>query len=131
VFPIIAVAGLLGVFCFQRFTFVNVPIANRASLLGVFWFEKRPDELKSFLASCAYIIGMLTSVACSLYPYVLPATTNPAFGLTVYSAHGPDHGLRVGLVWWIIGMALATGYTVLSYRRFAGKVTISSDGEGY
>jgi len=30
--------------------------------------------------------------------------------------------LRIGLVWWIIGMALATGYFVFTYRNFAGKV---------
>jgi hypothetical protein len=27
-------------------------------------------------------------------------------------------------------MALATGYTVFTYRRFAGKVVVSSDAEG-
>jgi cytochrome bd ubiquinol oxidase subunit II len=107
------------------------PVLAVAGLLGVFWFERRRDELKAFLASCAYIIGMLTSAACSLYPYVLPAATNPAYGLTVHSARGPEHGLRVGLVWWIFGMALATGYAVFTYRRFAGKVVISDDREGY
>ena len=56
-----------------------------AGLLGVFWFERQRDELKAFLASCAYIIGMLTSAATGLYPYVLPAATNPGYGLTVYS----------------------------------------------
>ena len=106
------------------------PVLAVAGLLGVFWFERRRDEPRAFLASCAYILGMLTSAATGLYPYVLPAATNPAFGLTVYSAHGPEHGLRVGLVWWVIGMALATGYTVFTYRRFAGKVVVSSDAEG-
>ncbi|MGC1684671.1 MAG: cytochrome d ubiquinol oxidase subunit II [Candidatus Acidiferrales bacterium] len=106
------------------------PVLAVAGLLGVLWFERERDELKAFLASCAYIIGMLTSAATALYPYVLPAATNPSYGLTVYSAHGPEHGLRVGLVWWIIGMALATGYAVFTYRRFAGKVDVSSDAEG-
>jgi cytochrome d ubiquinol oxidase subunit II len=102
-----------------------------AGLLGVIFFERRRDELKAFLSSCAYILGMLTSAASGLYPYVLPAATNPAYGLTVFSARGPEHGLRVGLIWWIFGMALATGYFVFTYRRFAGKVTVSGDGEGY
>ena len=107
------------------------PVLAVAGLLGVLWFLRARDELKAFLASCAYIVGMLTSAATGLYPYVLPAATNPAYGLTVYSAHGPEHGLRVGLVWWIIGMVLATGYAVFTYRRFAGKVTVSHDAEGY
>jgi cytochrome bd ubiquinol oxidase subunit II len=107
------------------------PILAVAGLLGVLWFQLRRDELKSFLASCAYIIGMLTSAACSIYPYVLPASTNPAYGLTVHTVHGPAHGLRVGFVWWIVGMTLATGYFVFTYRRFAGKVSAVDDGEGY
>jgi cytochrome d ubiquinol oxidase subunit II len=107
------------------------PLFAVAGLLGVISFERRGDELKAFLSSCAYILGMLTSAACGLYPYVLPAATNSAYGLTVYSARGPEHGLRVGLIWWIFGMVLATGYFVFTYRRFAGKVSVSGDGEGY
>ena len=107
------------------------PVLAVAGLLGVFYFERRRDELSAFLASCAYILGMLTSAACSLYPFVLPAATNPIYGLTVYSAHGPEHGLRVGFVWWILGMALVAGYFIFTYRRFSGKVTITGDNEGY
>jgi cytochrome bd-type quinol oxidase subunit 2 len=39
--------------------------------------------------------------------------------------------LRIGLIWWLIGMALATGYTVYAYRSFAGKVKTEAHGEGY
>jgi cytochrome bd ubiquinol oxidase subunit II len=107
------------------------PVLAVAGLLGAFYFERNHDELKAFLASCAYILGMLTSAAASLYPYVLPAATNPVYGLTVHSAHGPEHGLRVGLVWWILGMVLVAGYFIFTYRRFAGKVSVSGDSEGY
>ena len=68
------------------------------------------------MASCAYIVGMLTSVAFSLYPNVLPASTNPSYGLTVANAKAADYGLKIGLIWWIIGMALAIGYTIYVYR---------------
>ncbi len=105
------------------------PVLAVTGLLGIYWFLRLRDELKAFLSSCAYILGMLTSAATGLFPYVLPASTNPRYGLTVYSAHGPEHGLRVGVVWWVIGMALATGYAVFTYRRFAGKVVIPSEGE--
>jgi len=44
--------------------------------------------------------------------------------LTVYNAKAADYGLRVGLVWWIIGMGLASAYFVYVYRRFAGKVKL-------
>ncbi len=55
---------------------------------------------------------MLTSVVFGLYPLVLPASTNPAYSLTVDNAKAGDYGLRIGLAWWIIGMILVAGYTI-------------------
>ncbi len=94
---------------------------------GMLWFIRKGDELKSFLASCAYIIGMLTSAVFGLYPLVLPASTNPAFSLTVDNAKAPDYGLRIGLIWWIIGMILVAGYHYHVYSSFAGKVKIEDN----
>jgi cytochrome d ubiquinol oxidase subunit II len=88
----------------------------------------RLNRLRAFLASCAYLAGMLTSAAFGLYPYVLPSRTNPAFALTVENAQAPAYGLHIAIVWWIIGMVFVTGYFIYSYRQFAGKVR---SGEGY
>ena len=93
------------------------------------WYLHRRNDLVAFLASCAYLLGMLASVAFGLYPDVLPASTQPAYSLTVENARAADYGLRVGLVWWLIGMALVAGYFVFTYRSFAGKVR--ADREGY
>jgi cytochrome d ubiquinol oxidase subunit II len=102
VFPFLAIAGIAGV----RFEMV------------------KRDERKAFLASCAYLIGMLTSVVFGVYPLVLPAR-NPAYSLTVSSAKAADYGLKVGLVWWTFGILLVIGYFVHTYRSTAGKVVIA------
>lgn len=107
------------------------PALALAGLAGMMWFIRKKDELKSFLASCAYILGMLTSVVFGLYPLVLPASTNSSYSLTIQNAKVGDYGLRVGLVWWFIGMALVACYSVYIYRHFAGKVRIESGEEGY
>lgn len=75
-------------------------------------------------------MGMLTSVVLGLYPLVLPAT-DAARSLTVHNAKAADYGLRIGLIWWSIGMVLCTGYFVFLYRHFAGKVKLDADNEGY
>jgi cytochrome d ubiquinol oxidase subunit II len=108
VFPLLAVAGL---------------VASRWPRPG------RRAAARPFLASCAYLAGMLLSVAFGLYPYVLPANTDPARGLTAHAAAAGAYGLRVGLAWWIPGMILVAIYFTIVYRRFRGKVTLS--GEGY
>src|SRR5580658_7718800 len=103
------------------------PILAIAGLLGMKWTIGREDAT-AFGCSSAYIVGTLTSVVFSVYPSVLPASTNPAFGLTVANAKAGEYGLKIGLIWWVIGMALASGYTIFVYRNFAGKVG-SADSE--
>ena len=100
-----------------------------AGLLGVKLFLRAEREGLAFGASAAYIVGMLTSVTFTLYPNVLPATTGLGNNLTVANAKAADYGLRIGLIWWVIGMALAVSYTIFTYTRFAGKIRID-DGDG-
>lgn len=111
------------------------PAIAVGGLLALRWFLARTADLQSdlrvFLASCAYLLGMLTSVVFGLYPYVLPASTGSAFSLTIHNAKAGEYGLKVGLAWWVIGMGLATGYFVFVYRHFRGKVNIEADHEGY
>jgi cytochrome bd ubiquinol oxidase subunit II len=54
-----------------------------------------------------------------------------AYSLTVANAQAGAYGLKIGLIWWIIGMILATGYFVFLYRSFGGKVSSNSDTHGY
>ena len=74
---------------------------------------------------------MLASAAFGIYPYVLPATTDPALGLTVENAAAAEYGLRVGVVWWTIGMALVAIYFTFVYRYFAGKISTDPESHGY
>ncbi|HTQ55520.1 MAG TPA: cytochrome d ubiquinol oxidase subunit II [Bryobacteraceae bacterium] len=104
VFPLLAIVGLLGMRAMMR------------------------REMPAFLCSAVYIVGMLTSAAFGLYPYVLPSNADPRAGLTVYNAAAAPYGLKVGLAWFIPGMLLATAYFVYTYRNFAGKVTAEDHG---
>jgi cytochrome bd ubiquinol oxidase subunit II len=103
------------------------PVLAIAGLLGTKWFIRAQNDAMAFASSCAYIIGMLTSVTFSLYPNVLPDSTNPYSGLNISNAKAADYGLKIGLVWWVIGMALVAVYTVYTYRSFAGKIVAEED----
>jgi cytochrome d ubiquinol oxidase subunit II len=98
------------------------PMLALAGLVGARLMNSRLQELGAFLCSCLFILGMLTSVAFGVYPYVLPSNSDPALSLTVSNTAAPLYGLKVGLVWFIPGMLLATGYFVYTYRSFSGKV---------
>lgn len=109
VFPAVAIAGIIGI----RFT------------------SARGHDTRTFLSSTLFIVGMLGATAFSLYPNLLPASTDPAFSLTIERSAAHQYGLTVGLTWWILGMVLATGYFVYLYRSFRGKTTLPADGAGY
>ena len=100
------------------FTFPALAIAGLAWLKYALW---KKQESRVFFASCAYLTGMLTSVVFGVYPMVLPAR-DPVYSLTVASAEAPVYGLKIGLIWWVIGMILACGYFTFVYRSFAGKI---------
>jgi cytochrome bd ubiquinol oxidase subunit II len=104
-----------------------LPALALAGLAGVI-LMLRKSELKAFLASALYIIGMLTSVVFGVFPYVLPSSGDPQLGLTIYNASAPEYGLRVGLAWFLPGMLITAAYFIFVYRRFAGKVTADSAG---
>jgi cytochrome d ubiquinol oxidase subunit II len=107
-----------------------LPAIAIAGLAGVQFELRRHGELNAFLASATYLLGMLTSVVFGVYPMVLPAR-NAAFSLTVASAKAGTYGLKVGLIWWAIGMILAAIYFVYVYHSFAGKVSTETDTDGY
>jgi cytochrome d ubiquinol oxidase subunit II len=107
-----------------------LPALAIAGIAGVLFELRRGKERNAFLSSCAYLLGMLTSVVFGVYPMVLPAR-NPAHSLTVANAKAPEYGLKIGLLWWLFGIALAAGYFVYVYRTFAGKVSAASDSYGH
>ena len=105
-----------------------LPAIALAGLLGALVFRRRGDDMRAFLASSTYIAGMLASAAWGVYPYVLPSNVDAARGLTIYNTATGHYGLWVGILWWIPGMILATGYFVFTYRHFAGKVAVEPGG---
>jgi cytochrome bd ubiquinol oxidase subunit II len=110
---------------FSGFVF---PLLVAASLLGMLRFRVKQNDKAAFLCSCAYIVGMLGGVAYAMYPVLLPAITDPAYSITVFNAAAASYGLKVGVVWWSIGMAIALGYFIYLYRSFKGKVTLEGEG---
>jgi len=103
-----------------------LPLLAVAGLAGVAFELRKRDEAKAFFASCLYLVGMLTSVVFGVYPMVLPAR-NPAYSLTVATAKAGDYGLKIGAIWWTIGILLAAGYFTYVYRSFAGKVDLEAN----
>ena len=104
------------------------PLLGAAGLCGMFYFNRRADDLKAFISSSAFIGGMLSSTAFGLFPYVLPSSTGENSGLTVYNTAAQSYGLGIGIVWWTIGIVIAIGYFTYLFYAFRGKVKTEKEG---
>jgi cytochrome d ubiquinol oxidase subunit II len=94
------------------------PVLALAALAAQLAWQRSGAWHRAFLASCAFIAGLLTTTAAGLYPNVLPAREGGPFSLTVDNAASGDHALTVALYWWPIGIALALSYFFFTYRLF-------------
>jgi cytochrome bd ubiquinol oxidase subunit II len=101
------------------------------SLIAMFFLHKKGNEKGAFLASCAYLAGMLGGVAFAAYPNVLLSSGDQANNLTIYNTATGGYGMRIGFIWWSIGIVIAIGYFVFLFKMFKGKVTVAEGDMGH
>src|SRR5580698_7818139 len=89
------------------------------------------SELRAFIGSNLLIAGLLATGAAALFPIVLHSTLAPEFSLTVYNVAAGLKSLEYAAIWWPISFALAAAYFVFVSRRYAGKVSVKQDNQGF
>jgi cytochrome bd ubiquinol oxidase subunit II len=95
------------------------PALALVGLLAVRWSRH------GFLASCLYIVTMLASTGFGMFPFMLPSSGDRNVSLTVNNSAAANHGLQVGLMWWVPGILLVAGYFVYTYHHFGRKTRAS------
>jgi hypothetical protein len=61
----------------------------------------------------------------------LRSTVDPSYGLTAANTASAGYGLQVALLWFALGITLATAYFIYLFRSIRGKVGDVTDGHGY
>ena len=98
------------------------PALALVGLMAILVCLRKQRDGRAFLSSAVFLGCLMASMAYGVFPYLLPSSIAPEYGMTVFDSAAPAYGLRIGIYWWIPGMVLATGYFVLVYRRLSGKV---------
>jgi cytochrome d ubiquinol oxidase subunit II len=107
------------------------PALGVAGLAGMFFFNRTKDDFRAFLSSAAFIAGMLASTAFGMFPILLRSSLDPKFNLTVWNSATHEYGMSVAIVWWTPGILLAMGYFTYIFRKYRGKLQLPAEGEGY
>lgn len=104
-------------------------VVAAGGLIASLVLRRRGRTRLAFLASGAFLYGMMGCAAVGLFPYLLPGR-DAALGLTAHAGAASPYALAVGLAWWIPGMLLVCVYThVILYRRLPPTVSASDDDE--
>ena len=102
-----------------------LPAAYLIALICEIYFRTKNKDKAAFISSSALILTLMLSAIYAIFPNIVISTLNPDYNLTIFNSSASSYGLGVGLIWFVIGMALATTYTVYMYRSFKDKVNVS------
>lgn len=105
------------------------PILGVAGAVLVLLFLTLRANVLSFLASSVSIAGVILTVGFSLFPFLMPSSTNPKAGLTVWDASSSHMTLWIMVIAVVIFLPIVTLYTAWVYRVMRGKVTHESVGD--
>jgi cytochrome d ubiquinol oxidase subunit II len=82
----------------------------------------------AFLASSVSIAGVILTVGFSLFPFVMPSSSKPQAGLTIWDGSSSHLTLWIMVIAVAIFLPIVTVYTAWVYRVMRGKVTEESVG---
>ena len=80
-------------------------------------------EITTLLFSKLAILGVISSVGLTMFPFIMPSSSDPRSSLTVWNSSSSHLTLFIMLVVTVIFMPLILVYTAWVYRVLWGKVT--------
>jgi cytochrome bd ubiquinol oxidase subunit II len=81
-------------------------------------------EKLAFVCSSSAIAGIIFTAGCSMFPFVMPSSTDPNSSLTLWDAASSQRTLGIMLLVALVFLPLITIYTSWVYRVMRGKVTV-------
>jgi cytochrome d ubiquinol oxidase subunit II len=87
-------------------------------------FSKANRPGWGFLSSSLAITGVIMTAGVSLFPFIMPSSTNPGSSLTIWDA--PSSHLTLTVMFWavVIFLPIVIFYTVWNYRKMWGKLSV-------
>ena len=82
---------------------------------------------RAFLVSSLIITAMLSQMALSLYPRLVPSSIDLQYSLTVYNSSSSPLTLQTMLVIALVGVPIVIAYSVFIHYVFRGKVEITEE----
>jgi cytochrome d ubiquinol oxidase subunit II len=101
-----------------------VPLLALFSALLAFIFARK--TILAFILSGLSVGTIIATVGVSMFPFILPSSSNPKFSLLVWDSSSSQLTLFIMLIVTAIFLPIILAYTAWVYRVLRGKVTESS-----
>jgi cytochrome d ubiquinol oxidase subunit II len=102
------------------------PIAGFAGIALALLSARFKKERTAFTFSSIAIAGIILTAGFSMFPFIMPSSTNPVSSLTIWDAVSSKKTLGIMFVVTVIFLPLILLYTSWVYRVLRGKVTVQS-----
>ncbi|MCB1505792.1 MAG: cytochrome d ubiquinol oxidase subunit II [Hyphomicrobiaceae bacterium] len=106
------------------------PVAMLAPLLGLgmplvtWWLSNKNKTNVAFVTSSLAMGGIIATAGLSMFPFVMPSSSNPNSSLTAWDATSSH--LTLTVMFWavVIFLPIVLSYTLWCYVKMWGKVTV-------
>lgn len=97
-----------------------VPALAAAAMLAVALLRRR---VAAFVASCLAVAAVILTAGIALFPFLLPSSTDPNQGLTIWDASSSARTLGIMLFAAMVFLPLILAYSTWAFRIMRGQVT--------
>ncbi len=101
-----------------------VPALALTGSLLTFVFLTLAVSVAAFLSSCLTQIGTILTAGVALFPFLMPSSTHPAQGLTIWDASSSQKTLSIMLWAVIVFLPIVLLYTTWVFHVLKGKITL-------
>jgi cytochrome d ubiquinol oxidase subunit II len=102
---------------------IIAPILGFGGALGALLLSHKDKPGLAFISSSLMLTGVILTAGFSMFPFIMPSSSNPVSSLTIWDATSSH--LTLQLMFWavVIFLPIILLYTAWVYRVMSGKVT--------
>lgn len=102
---------------------VAAPLMGFVGAVLAFVGIRRGAEVLAFAGSSSAAVGIIATVGCSMFPFILPSSIDSHSSLTVWNASSTHRTLGIMLFVTVVFLPIVLAYTAWAYKVMFGRVT--------
>jgi cytochrome d ubiquinol oxidase subunit II len=102
-----------------------LPALGLVAPLALILLARARSHMILFLCSAAGVAGVVGTMGVSLFPFLMPSSSEPSSSLTVWDASSSQRTLWIMLLATAFFLPIVLAYTAWVYRVLRGRVTVA------